>query len=110
MIDRLSRANGAGLPKPVLFNSCSHTPAHAYFVLAKDQSHMTPEHASGEAWARIRENVASRPNGTEVGLSLYHFDKITIAVLTEGFKNPYDADRFIGRISRAAATLVAGND
>lgn len=28
---------------------------------------------------------------------------VAIAVLTEGFGNPYDADRFIGRIGTAMA-------
>ena len=36
--------------------------------------------------------------------------KIAVAVLTEGFENPYDADRLIGRVGTAAAALVAGND
>ncbi|HEV2074004.1 MAG TPA: serine hydrolase [Thermomicrobiales bacterium] len=36
--------------------------------------------------------------------------RIALAVLTEGFRNPYDADRLIGRIGAAAASLVAGND
>jgi beta-lactamase class A len=33
--------------------------------------------------------------------------KIIAAVLTEGFENPYDAERLIGRIGTAAAGLVA---
>lgn len=32
--------------------------------------------------------------------------KVSLAVLTEGFENPYDADRFIGRIGTAVAGLV----
>ena len=32
--------------------------------------------------------------------------KVSLAVLTEGFENPYDADRFIGRIGTAVADLV----
>ena len=34
--------------------------------------------------------------------------KIAVAVLTQGFENPYDADRFIGRIGTAIGELVAG--
>ena len=34
---------------------------------------MTAEHASGGTWKTIQEIVASRPEGTEVGLSVYHF-------------------------------------
>jgi beta-lactamase class A len=33
--------------------------------------------------------------------------KVILAVLTEGFENPYDAERLIGRIGTAAAGLVA---
>lgn len=33
--------------------------------------------------------------------------KVVIAVLTEGFENPYDAERLIGRIGTAASELVA---
>jgi len=33
--------------------------------------------------------------------------RVAIAVLTEGFENPYDAERLIGRIGTAAAELVS---
>jgi hypothetical protein len=33
--------------------------------------------------------------------------KVVIAVLTEGFENPYDAERLIGRIGTTASELVA---
>lgn len=39
--------------------------------------------------------VISGPNG-----------RIAVAVLTQGFRNPYDADRFIGRIGTAIGELV----
>jgi beta-lactamase class A len=32
---------------------------------------------------------------------------VAVAVLTQGFRNPYDAERFIGRIGRAIGDLVA---
>lgn len=34
--------------------------------------------------------------------------KVAVAVLTQGFENPYDADRFIGRIGTAIGEMVIG--
>lgn len=32
--------------------------------------------------------------------------RITVAVLTQGYRNPYDAERFIGRIGTALGEMV----